>query len=287
MTPPADSVEIAGDIRRVAIVTLGLEPWAAYLARRIAATGVEVAIVSQPSLAIRQGSAAYFKRLLRKRGLLTTIDGMMLEGLKRAVALVKGRRGPAPPDPDHPYPLFRPDPEAFELENVTVIEVANVNSKDGRAKLRAFEPDLMVLAGAPILFRRTIEIARVACINPHCGITPDFAGWSPFDRAIYEGRFDDIGYTIHQVVPKVDAGPVLHQERVPWDVTRSSAQLWPLLAQAMYDKIVEIVAELAAGGSRTATSQSRVRVVAPAGLFVRIVGEWKRRRHASALARRS
>jgi folate-dependent phosphoribosylglycinamide formyltransferase PurN len=117
-------------------------------------------------------------------------------------------------------------------------------------------------------------------LNAHCGITPEYAGSSAFDRALYEGRFDAIGYTVHLVVPTVDGGPVLHQERIAWDPRRPNRELWPLLAQGMYAKLADVVLELASGRRLVATPQRGVRVHPPAGLFVRLIAELRRMRYA-------
>jgi len=121
----------------------------------------------------------------------------------------------------------------------------------------------------------------VACINAHCGITPDYAGSSPFDWASYERRFDDVGYTLHLVVPEVDSGPVIHQERVSWDRTKRLGHLWPMLAQRMYDKSADTALSLIAGESVVARPQGRTRINPPAGLFARLLAEWRRWRYAS------
>jgi methionyl-tRNA formyltransferase len=181
--------------------------------------------------------------------------------------------------------VLRPDPELVHEDWLKLIEVDAVNSKSGREQLRGLEPDLVLLAGAPILRRKTIEIARVACINPHCGITPDFAGSSPFDWAIYERRFEDVGYTVHLVEPTVDSGPILHQERIAWDPSRPNGHLWPILAQGMYDRLAEIVRSLIDGSTLYATPQGPPRVNPPAGLFARLASERVRKRHADEIRR--
>lgn len=98
--------------------------------------------------------------------------------------------------------------------------VLGTHASADQDRIEAWEPNLLILAGAPIVSKETIAMAKVACLNPHRGIMPDYCGSSPVDWAIYERRFDDVGYTVHVVVPAVEAGPIIHQERVASDPIR-------------------------------------------------------------------
>jgi hypothetical protein len=274
-----EAIEVGGTVRRIVILTVGMEACACYLARRLRDSGAEIILVNQHRLKIPPDSWSYFRRLWKRRGFLRTFDRWLLYLVKRGTRPGPGTSG----NPDSPYPVLRPDPRLAGEDWLKVLDVDAVNSKAGRQQLRELEPDLILLAGAPILRRKTIEIARVACINPHCGITPDYAGSSPFDWAIYERRFEDVGYTVHLVEPTVDSGPILHQERIAWDPSRPNGHLWPILAQGMYDRLAEIAIALVEGRKFQATAQGTPRVNPPAGLFARLAAERTRKRHADEI----
>ena len=249
-------IEVGGAVRRIAIVTIRENPCASYLARRLAGCGAEIAYVNQTRLKVEPRSRAYFARLWRRRGAFTALDNLLLYGAYLA------RKALLPSRPDGAensgFPAFDPDPTLRDQRWLRVVDVEDINSEPGRRALEDLTPDLVLLGGAPVLSRKTIAIARVACINPHCGIIPRYAGGSPSDWAIYERRFEDVGYTIHLVDPIVDSGPVLYQERIAWDATLPNAHLWPVLAQAMYDRLAGIARELVAG-RRFQRSHSRPR----------------------------
>jgi formyl transferase-like protein len=270
-------LEVGGTIRRIAIVTIRENSCAAYLARSLKDCGAEIAFVNQTRLKVELRSAAYFGRLLRKRGVLSAADNLLLYGAFLAREML--RRGEAAPD-DPEHPVMREDPALRGESWLRFEDVEDINGEAGRRVLEGIAPDLVLLGGAPILGRRAIAMARVACLNPHCGIVPRYAGGSPFDWAIYERRFEDIGYTIHLVDPVVDSGPILHQERVPWDPALPNQHLWPVLAQAMYDKLAEIAREMVRGRRFTATPQPPARVLPPAGLVARSIAEMRRRAYA-------
>lgn len=285
---PVRALEIGGSIRRVVILTAGLQPAACYLARRLRPSGVQLSLVNQERLRVEPGSLRFFLRLYRRRGVWAALDVLLLEILKAAVRLPhRVRRGRGIPSPDPAYPVLAPDPGILDEGWLGYHKVADVNRSPDQDLLRSLEPDLVLLAGAPILSRDTIEIARVACVNPHCGISPDYAGSSPFDWAIFEGRFQDVGYTIHLVVPVVDAGPILHQERLVWDPSRPNRHLWPILAQRMYDKLAEIALDLIRGRTFKAIPQGTARPRPPAGLYVRTVAELRRAAFARRRKRRA
>ncbi len=83
------------------------------------------------------------------------------------------------------------------------------------AKVDAFSPDLVVLAG----FMRILTPAFVAhyagrLINIHPSLLPAFAGLNTHQRAIDAGcRF--AGATVHQVTAELDQGRILAQAVVP------------------------------------------------------------------------
>jgi hypothetical protein len=274
-------IEIGGIVRRIAILTTGLHPCACYVARRLRPSGVAVFLINQRRLSIEPDSPAFFRRLLSKRGFLITLDYLMFVVLKRSVlALTRRVHAPSSGEAAFSVPCMRPDSGIASEEWLRYVEVSDINRSPDRDRLQEIAPDLILLAGAPILFRGTIEAARVACINPHCGITPRYAGSSPYEWAAYERRFDDIGFTVHVVVPKVDSGPILWQERVAWDPRRPLRELSPLLAQKMYDKMIEIAEGMIAGRRYRATPQKVEPSKPPAGLTTRVLAELRRKGYA-------
>jgi hypothetical protein len=277
--------EVGGEVRRIAILTMRRTPSACYLARRLRDAGAEIFLVSQRRRRVEPGSWAHLLRLRAKYGVPVFLDNLLLEAAKRAAALaarllgaLRGRRSAG--DSGGAAAALREDPAILQETWLTHVEVDDVNRPPDQDRLRAIEPDLILLAGAPVLSRKTIEIARVACMNPHFGITPDFAGSSASDWAIFEGRCRDIGYTVHLVVPRVDSGPVLRQERVAWDPTRPNREIWPILAQGMYDALADLALDLVRGRRLRAVPQEPTRVLPPAGLVVRLLSELRRRRCA-------
>jgi methionyl-tRNA formyltransferase len=157
--------------------------------------------------------------------------------------------------------------------SVSRITVDNVNSKDSVDLMRKFHPDLILLSGAPIISKAIIGIPRYGVLNPHYGITPRYAGNNPTYWPLFENRIFDIGYTIHQVVPQVDSGPIVEQVRLPWRTDWSWSTLGSYLGEIMYERLCTISLEWILNGPSPTRSQVVNCTKPPAGYFVRVLAE--------------
>jgi phosphoribosylglycinamide formyltransferase-1 len=90
--------------------------------------------------------------------------------------------------------------EAFDLELL------------GRVMAR--RPDLLVCAGfMRVLCADAVQLAQGRMINIHPSLLPKYPGLKTHERALAAGDAEH-GCSVHQVVPEVDAGPVIAQARV-------------------------------------------------------------------------
>ena len=82
-------------------------------------------------------------------------------------------------------------------------------------RVMAREPELLVCAGfMRVLCADAVQLALGRMINIHPSLLPKFPGLKTHERALAEGEREH-GASVHQVVPEVDAGPVIAQARVP------------------------------------------------------------------------
>lgn len=82
-------------------------------------------------------------------------------------------------------------------------------------RLQPYDIDMIVLAG----FMRVLSPEFVALwphkiINIHPSLLPDYKGLDTHARAIADGK-SEAGCTVHYVVPALDSGEIIMQERVP------------------------------------------------------------------------
>jgi methionyl-tRNA formyltransferase len=123
---------------------------------------------------------------------------------------------------------------------VPVIQPESINTPDGLAALRAFQPDLLVVAAyGQILKPEVIAAAGHGAINVHASLLPKYRGASPIAHAILNGE-TRTGVTIIRITPGLDAGDMLAQEAVDIgsDTTGElEARLAPLGARLCLDVI--------------------------------------------------
>ena len=103
------------------------------------------------------------------------------------------------------------------------------------AELRAFAPDLMVVAAyGLILPKAVLALPRLGCINIHASLLPRWRGAAPIQRAILAGD-RETGVTLMRMAQGLDTGAMLHTLRCPITPTTTGGQL--------HDRLIELGAQ--------------------------------------------
>ena len=271
------------------IITTEAHPCACYLARSLKPSGAEISFINQVSPTVQWGSWQYLKRLLKHRGPCVFLDNLSYRVFYEVKTILVHmasffRRGSKGQDSgelkgEEPYnpssglpalPAFASDPDLQEQAWLSWYDIDRVNSHAGRSLLTSIEADLCLLAGSPILNSSTIASAGKICLNPHCGITPDYAGSDPIIWTLINSDWERIGFTIHHVVPQIDSGPLIHQERVRWSPRWPLRYIEHVVVQRMYDQIAQVSKDLLEGRTLPSMPQSVIQVRPPAGIFSRL-----------------
>jgi len=108
-----------------------------------------------------------------------------------------------------------------------VIDVDSVNSPAVAALLEKIQPRVVVVSGTGIIAKRILKLAPTF-INIHVGITPRYRGVHGGFWAVYEGRPDLAGTTIHLVDPGVDTGAILAQATITIDPATDTYRTLPV-----------------------------------------------------------
>jgi methionyl-tRNA formyltransferase len=115
------------------------------------------------------------------------------------------------------------------------------------ARLRGIAPDLsIVVAYGHILPRELIDLPRKGTLNIHASLLPTLRGAAPVQAAIREG-LTETGVTIMRMVPKLDAGPVLHQLRTPIADDETGGELALRLSELGALALIEALAAIELG----------------------------------------
>jgi folate-dependent phosphoribosylglycinamide formyltransferase PurN len=108
------------------------------------------------------------------------------------------------------------DAQPLLSKGVEQLVFDDFHSEQCRAAIAARRPDLGVLAGTYILRESVFGIPRLGSVNLHSGKVPEYRGAAPAFWELYNGEVE-VGVTVHQVEPALDAGGVYRQELFPLD----------------------------------------------------------------------
>jgi methionyl-tRNA formyltransferase len=209
--PPASGSEIATPLR---IVFMGTPALAAHILERLAAACGDV---------VRGGGASAGFEIA---GVVTRPDQPRGRGLRlepSEVGAVAERRG---------FPLLKP---------------AKIRTAEFLAELRAFHPDLLVVAAyGRILPDPVLAAARIMPINVHASLLPRHRGASPVEGAILAGD-GETGVTIMRVTGKMDAGPTLLARAIPIAPGETQGTLKEKLAELGAAALLEALEKLRHG----------------------------------------
>jgi methionyl-tRNA formyltransferase len=98
---------------------------------------------------------------------------------------------------------------------ITTLKPTRIRTPEFLAELKAFEPDLLVVAAyGRILPQSILDVPRLMPVNVHASLLPHYRGAAPIEEAILAGD-RETGVTIMRMVEQMDAGPMLLQRAVP------------------------------------------------------------------------
>lgn len=96
--------------------------------------------------------------------------------------------------------------------NILVLQPESI--KNEYKDIIKLEPDMIVTcAYGQIVPKELLDYPKYGCINIHASLLPKLRGGAPIHRAIIEGH-KETGVTIMKMVPKMDAGDVITQEKI-------------------------------------------------------------------------
>jgi methionyl-tRNA formyltransferase len=139
--------------------------------------------------------------------------------------------------PDRPagrgHATSQPPVKSLALEHgLPVLQPENVSTPESVEVLRAFRPDVFVVAAyGQILRQRLLDVPARGSLNVHASLLPRHRGASPIAAAILAG--DEVtGVTVMEVVRALDAGPMVSRVEVPISPFDTTGTLEPQLASA-------------------------------------------------------
>ncbi len=146
-----------------------------------------------------------------------------------------------------------------EAAGVSVIQPQSINTPDGVAALRAFRPDLLVVAAyGQILKPEVLAVPSLGGINVHASLLPKYRGAAPVAWAIWNGE-TQTGVTIIRMSAGLDAGDMLAREAIDILPDETAGELEARLAPLGARLALEVIDRMAQGPV-TGTKQDQAKV---------------------------
>lgn len=148
-------------------------------------------------------------------------------------------------------------------EGIPVLQPERPRGDEFLSAFSAMQPDVsVVVAYGHILPAAAIDLPRRGTLNIHASLLPALRGAAPIQWAIAEGHAET-GITIIQMVPALDAGPMLHALRTPVAPDETGGELTQRLSELGAQAIVEALMLLDADAARPIPQDEALATYAP------------------------
>jgi methionyl-tRNA formyltransferase len=99
--------------------------------------------------------------------------------------------------------------------NIPLIKIeGGINSKENRAILKEYQPDLLISIGGNQIFKRPLlDLATFGCVNLHTALLPKYRGLMP-SFWVLKNNEKYTGVSVFFVDEGIDSGPILVQKKV-------------------------------------------------------------------------
>lgn len=133
-------------------------------------------------------------------------------------------------------------------------EVQDLNSAEAEEAIRALQPDLLILGGAPIIRSQILTLPQHGTINVHQGELPAMRGMNVAEWSIFRGR--TVAVTVHLVDHGVDTGAILHRQTVDVSRYRTIAAMRRMLSPLQHRVLAKVTKSFARGEITPRTQSS-------------------------------
>jgi methionyl-tRNA formyltransferase len=139
-----------------------------------------------------------------------------------------------------------------------ILQPARLRAEEAVTQIRALAPDvIVVMAYGQILPRSVLEIPRIACLNLHASILPQYRGAAPIQAAIAAGDAET-GITVIYMDEGLDTGDIFLQTTLAISAHETGGSLHDRLAQLAPEALLGALDQLAKKSApRTPQDSSR------------------------------
>ena len=121
--------------------------------------------------------------------------------------------------------------------------------------LKKLEPDIVVvIAYGKIIPKRFLNLAKHGFINVHASLLPKWRGAAPIQRSIMN-LDNQTGISIMKIVEELDAGPVMHQDKIKINENVDTLTLSKVLSKLGAKSIIDAINKIEKGQARLVDHQ--------------------------------
>lgn len=102
--------------------------------------------------------------------------------------------------PDKSFPI---------IANQVHIPATDLHSSVGVEAIKKLSPDILISCRSPLLKPEIIRLAKIAAVNIHYGIAPQYRGNDTLFWPLFYEDYDHIGGCIHHLTEGIDTGNIL------------------------------------------------------------------------------
>lgn len=244
-------------MRSFLLVTTRDLPEAYFLARGLEERAQRVAILNLVGRPLAQ-QVRVMARLRRNRGSRYLADfllGRALHALKRHLHV-------------NPFPEVDGALIARIKQRHPRLDCLDPHGPQALQFVEQFAPDHILLAGAPVLKPVLYGLARQSALNRHLGLLPESRGSDCAIWALAMNRPESVGFSIHVVSEKVDAGDIIARQHVPIPGGASFGEYLALIQRRASEAFVAVLERIIGDEPLERHPQGRLGAhFPPAGLF--------------------
>lgn len=131
--------------------------------------------------------------------------------------------------------------------NLPIIQPEKLKQPEALEQLRAWAPDLIVVAAfGQILRRDVLELPRHGCLNVHASLLPRWRGAAPINAAILHGD-EETGVTIMQMDAGLDTGPMLAKRSIRIAPDDTAGYIFKILSTLGANLLIETLPDYLSG----------------------------------------
>ncbi|CEP69450.1 Methionyl-tRNA formyltransferase [Moorella glycerini] len=123
-----------------------------------------------------------------------------------------------------------PVKETALAAGLPVSQPAAMKEEEFLTRLQQWQPEvIVVVAFGRILPQEILDLPEKGCINLHASLLPRYRGAAPIHRAVMNGE-KETGVTTMWMVPQLDAGDIILQEKLPIGPDATTGEIHDRLA---------------------------------------------------------